>query len=129
MAVAEALLGSPLALLQFHRLCALESMLASSMLTVQLALFGFSSDEENKWLWVTTVMIPILMTAKRLPMIGRQVSRCRRIEQAFRYRSVVEDLEQMFLSDTGRLLRSLGIALMMWYFLCVILIVIVPPCG
>eukprot|EP00411_Alexandrium_monilatum_P110750 CAMPEP_0175685930 /NCGR_PEP_ID=MMETSP0097-20121207/27612_1 /TAXON_ID=311494 /ORGANISM="Alexandrium monilatum, Strain CCMP3105" /LENGTH=316 /DNA_ID=CAMNT_0016992917 /DNA_START=55 /DNA_END=1001 /DNA_ORIENTATION=- len=130
--IADALFSSPKGVLQFHRLCLMESFFAMAVLALQLVLFGTmdSTKYDNVfWLWTMMVSVPLLAVLARLRSVMSARSRCEQIMGTFQYRTIVEDLELAMRSREARVVRVASALLAVWCFLCALWLLLLPPCG
>jgi len=130
--IADALFASPVGVLYFHRFCVMESLIGLVLLVLQLVLFGlmdYTKYSGAHWLWIMMVSVPIVGTVARARSTVKVQRRCEQIMGSFQYRSVIEDLEALMQSRASLRVRKLSACLCAWCFLCIVWLLLLPPCG
>eukprot|EP00929_Paragymnodinium_shiwhaense_P008120 TRINITY_DN112055_c0_g1_i1.p1 TRINITY_DN112055_c0_g1~~TRINITY_DN112055_c0_g1_i1.p1 ORF type:complete len:419 (-),score=70.70 TRINITY_DN112055_c0_g1_i1:669-1823(-) len=129
----ECAVGSPEALLRLHRLLLVEAITALTLLHVQIVVFSVffnSTSLEDVAVLIVLVVVPILVTIFRIPVLFRLERRCRQLAQSFQSRNaaVATGMVQLLRSTRSRHMQASSLFLVAWYLFCVIWNYIGPPC-
>merc|ERR1712232_977575 len=128
--VLEIALGSPEALLRLHRFLLLEAAAALVLLpTIPVFFVTFGSPNAEELL-LLIVLVPLCVTAVRVPVLLRLERRCRQLAHAFEARSaaVATGMVQLLRSTPSRHMQASSLCLIIWYSFCVFWNYIGPPC-
>jgi len=128
--LAESLLPSPRAVLYFYRMSVAEAMVAFGLLMMQLALFANMAEaDRHNHIWVALVGVPQLVTAAKLALVVIIEFRCSEMVQRFQYGPVVEEVVAFLDCRESRAVRKVNVVLCVWHLLCVLWLLLFPPCG
>jgi len=118
--VMELLMGSPLAMLRLHRCLLVEAVLALVMLSAQIVIFlvSFPSvDPKEMRMLIFLVLVPMIVSAFRLPLLVRMQQRCRQLAQQIdnQNAAIATGMVQLLSSRRSKRVQGISVFLICWY--------------
>eukprot|EP00401_Gymnodinium_catenatum_P007384 CAMPEP_0117550904 /NCGR_PEP_ID=MMETSP0784-20121206/48918_1 /TAXON_ID=39447 /ORGANISM="" /LENGTH=309 /DNA_ID=CAMNT_0005347931 /DNA_START=15 /DNA_END=944 /DNA_ORIENTATION=- len=132
--MADALMGSPSALLRLHRMLLLEAIATVLLFAVLPVVFLVSFSESKREVLrklMVVVAVPIVAAGLRMPVVLRMQRRCRQLATAFETQNaaVATGMVQMLQSGSSKLIQAMSIFMTVWYLFAVTWVYVGPLCS
>mmetsp|Transcript_32870 Transcript_32870/g.74304 ORF Transcript_32870/g.74304 Transcript_32870/m.74304 type:complete len:326 (+) Transcript_32870:2-979(+) len=130
----EFILGSPRSVLRLLRLNVVEAVITQCLMLVQLIMFSLTtaktSSADHSVPLLIMVVVPLIATLFRLPLLVRLERECLVLTQAFecRQQAVAESMARLLASRNCLLTQVLAVFLGVWYVLSIAWECSMPPC-